>query len=188
MDTPKAQKVWVDEVIINNFGPISIAMTQDGLIAVSIKQSLSEFVIAMKGIVQEDIIIEKERTATLTQQIREYFDGSRREFEVVIPWRIFPLFQQEVLKIVMTIPYGEVRTYGNIARQLGKPGAGQAVGNANAHNPIPLIIPCHRVIGTDGRLHGYSAPGGLETKAWLLKLERKYGKNTYDSLPLFKNS
>lgn len=80
-------------------------------------------------------------------------------------------FQQEALQVVSEIDYGRTRTYGDIARQLGKPKAVRAVGRANATNPMPIIIPCHRVLGADGRLHGFSAPGGVETKAWLLRLE-----------------
>ena len=71
----------------------------------------------------------------------------------------------------MAIPYGETRTYGEIAAQIGTPNAPRAVGRANAANPMPLVIPCHRVIGTDGKLHGYGGAGGLKTKQWLLSME-----------------
>jgi methylated-DNA-[protein]-cysteine S-methyltransferase len=71
----------------------------------------------------------------------------------------------------MAIPYGHVTTYGDLARQLGVPRAARAVGRAQATNPMPLVIPCHRVIGSDGGLHGYGAGDGLQTKAWLLHLE-----------------
>ena len=86
-------------------------------------------------------------------------------------WSVLTPFQAEVLQAVYTIPYGRLLTYKDIAEQIGKPGAVRAVGRANATNPMPIIIPCHRVLGADGKLHGYSAPGGLETKAWLLRLE-----------------
>jgi methylated-DNA-[protein]-cysteine S-methyltransferase len=75
------------------------------------------------------------------------------------------------LRAVHAIPYGRLSTYGEIAAQIGNPKSVRAVGRANATNPIPIVIPCHRVIGSDGKLHGYGAPGGLETKAWLLRME-----------------
>ena len=81
-------------------------------------------------------------------------------------------FQRSALRAVAAIPYGETRTYGEIAAQIGRPQAPRAVGRANATNPMPLVIPCHRVIGTDGKLHGYGGRGGLKTKQWLLDLEK----------------
>ncbi len=80
-------------------------------------------------------------------------------------------FQIEALQKVYEIEYGRTLTYGDVAKQLDKPGASRAVGRANATNPMPIIVPCHRVLGSDGKLHGYGGPGGLETKAWLLRLE-----------------
>lgn len=105
------------------------------------------------------------------RQLSAYFAGELRQFDLPLDWECMRPFQQAVLRAVYAIPYGEVRTYAQIAAQIGKPGAVRAVGTANARNPLPLVIPCHRVIGSDGSLHGYAAPGGLETKAWLLKLE-----------------
>ncbi|HEY9075495.1 MAG TPA: methylated-DNA--[protein]-cysteine S-methyltransferase [Anaerolineaceae bacterium] len=104
-------------------------------------------------------------------QLSAYFAGELRQFDLPLDWERMRPFQQAVLRAVYAIPYGEVRTYAQIAAQIGKPGAVRAVGTANARNPLPLVIPCHRVIGSDGSLHGYGAPGGLETKAWLLQLE-----------------
>ncbi len=75
------------------------------------------------------------------------------------------------MQAVYAIPYGETRTYAEIAAQIGRPKAYRAVGRANATNPMPLVIPCHRVIGTDGKLHGYGGGNGLPTKEWLLKME-----------------
>jgi methylated-DNA-[protein]-cysteine S-methyltransferase len=82
-------------------------------------------------------------------------------------------FQAKALQTVYAIPYGETRSYGDIAAAIGQPRAARAVGRANATNPMPLVIPCHRVIASDGSLHGYGGPGGLRTKAWLLDLERQ---------------
>lgn len=101
-------------------------------------------------------------------QLAEYFEGKRQSFEL----KLAPNgtdFQLEVLQALQTIPLGETRSYRDIARQIGRPDAVRAVGAANARNPLPIVIPCHRVIGADGSLTGFG--GGLETKLFLLELE-----------------
>lgn len=103
-----------------------------------------------------------------TEALSLYFAGRLRQFS--LPLR--PLgtpFQQAVWRQLLQIPYGETRSYGELARSLGKPGGARAVGMANHHNPISILIPCHRVIGADGNLTGYG--GGLEMKCFLLRLE-----------------
>ena len=108
----------------------------------------------------------------MVYQIKEYLTGKRRKFELTIDWLVLASdFQRDALKAVFSIPYGQTRTYAGIAAQIGHPQAFRAVGRANATNPMPLVIPCHRVIGTDGKLHGYGGKGGLKTKEWLLKME-----------------
>ena len=102
------------------------------------------------------------------RQLREYLDGSRRDFDLPLSLHGTP-FQIAVWAALRQIPYGEVRSYGDIARAIGKPGAARAVGMANHRNPIAIIIPCHRVIGADGSLTGYG--GGLDRKRFLLTLE-----------------
>ena len=103
--------------------------------------------------------------------LQAYFAGKRRTFPLPIAWETLPRFKRRVLQAVAAIPYGETRTYGQIAAAAGSPGAARAVGGAVAHNPMPIVIPCHRVVGHDGSLHGFSGPGGLTTKARLLQLE-----------------
>jgi methylated-DNA-[protein]-cysteine S-methyltransferase len=101
-------------------------------------------------------------------QLHEYFDGKRRNFEL----NLAPTgtrFQLAVLAALQTIPYGETRSYRDIAEQIGRPQAVRAVGAANGRNPLPIVIPCHRVIGADGSLTGFG--GGLEAKRLLLQLE-----------------
>ncbi len=105
-------------------------------------------------------------------EVAEYLEGQRRKFSIPIDWSILTSdFQRSALRAVMAIPYGETRTYGQIAAKIGYPGAPRAVGRANATNPMPLVIPCHRVVGSDGKLHGYGGYGGLGTKQWLLNME-----------------
>jgi methylated-DNA-[protein]-cysteine S-methyltransferase len=107
-------------------------------------------------------------------QIKEYLLGKRHQFELRIDWSVLASdFQRNALRKVFAVPYGETRTYAEIAVQIRHPQACRAMGRANAANPMPLVIPCHRVIGSDGRLHGYGGKGGLMTKAWLLKMERE---------------
>lgn len=102
-------------------------------------------------------------------QLEEYFAGTRRRFE--IPLELSGTsFQMKCWRALMEIPYGESRCYSEIARRIGSPGAARAVGMANHVNPIPIIVPCHRVIGRDGSLTGYA--GGLEMKKWLLEHEK----------------
>jgi methylated-DNA-[protein]-cysteine S-methyltransferase len=102
-------------------------------------------------------------------QISEYLAGERKEFSIPLSMEGSE-FVLKVWKEMAAIPYGEVRTYGELAKAIGRPGAARAVGQACNRNPIPLIIPCHRVVGTGGRLTGYA--GGLGLKERLLELER----------------
>lgn len=102
------------------------------------------------------------------QSLESYFAGRLRSFSLPLAPRGTP-FQQAVWAQLLQIPYGETRSYGALARALGKPGAARAVGMANHCNPISILIPCHRVIGADGSLTGYG--GGLDMKRYLLKLE-----------------
>jgi methylated-DNA-[protein]-cysteine S-methyltransferase len=103
------------------------------------------------------------------EQLDAYFEGERREFDLELDL-VGTNFQRRVWEALLTIPYGETRSYGEIAEQIGSPSAFRAVGLANGHNPIGIIVPCHRVIGANGSLTGYG--GGLERKRILLQLER----------------
>lgn len=101
-------------------------------------------------------------------QLGEYFAGQRRDFELELD-SAGTAFQREVWSALLTIPFGETRSYGDIARQIGKPSAVRAVGAANGRNPLLIIAPCHRVIGASGSLTGFA--GGLQAKQFLLALE-----------------
>jgi methylated-DNA-[protein]-cysteine S-methyltransferase len=103
-------------------------------------------------------------------ELRDYFQGSRTRFSVPMTLRGTD-FQRAVWRALGEIPFGETRSYGDLARALGRPGAARAVGMANARNPLSILIPCHRVVATGGGLSGYA--GGQAAKRWLLQHERK---------------
>jgi O-6-methylguanine DNA methyltransferase len=116
------------------------------------------------------------------QQILEYLHGQRRRFDFAIDWDSLLPFQRRVLQLTYDIPYGQTCTYAELASLAGSPKAARAVGRAQAANPMPLVIPCHRVVGTDGSLHGYGGPGGIRLKAWLQELERIGPSEAHSSL------
>jgi len=110
------------------------------------------------------------------KELTEYFAGRRKGFSIPLDMR-GTFFQKQVWEALLDIPFGETRTYGQLAKQLGKPNHSRAIGAANARNPVSIIVPCHRVIGHSGNLTGFA--GGLAAKAHLLALERS-------QQPLFK--
>ncbi len=117
---------------------------------------------------EPDWIFNEKPFADAMRQLEEYFDGDRRDFD--LPLRLDGTdFQLQVLDELQKIPYGETTSYGDIAKRIGRPRASRAVGAANGRNPIPIVVPCHRVIGTSGDLTGFG--GGIDTKEALLRLE-----------------
>ena len=105
------------------------------------------------------------------QQLQVFFEGNSKSFSLPLAWGSVSGFRRDVLQVVAGIPFGDLKTYGEIAKIVGKPGAAQAVGAAVGSNPWLIVVPCHRVIGSDRKLHGFSATGGLDTKTWLLRHE-----------------
>ena len=117
---------------------------------------------------EPDWIFNEKPFAAVRQQLEEYFTGERKDFD--LPLHLSGTdFQVQVLQELQRIPYGETTSYGDIAKRIGRPKAMRAVGAANGRNPIPIIVPCHRVIGSSGDLTGFG--GGLDTKEALLRLE-----------------
>jgi O-6-methylguanine DNA methyltransferase len=105
------------------------------------------------------------------KEILEYFEGQRKKFGMPLDLSCATPFQQRVYQTMLAIPFGQVHTYRWLAEKIGNPKGLRAVGHANGRNRWPLVVPCHRIVGSDGRLTGFSAPGGLELKAELLRLE-----------------
>ncbi len=139
-------------------GNMAIIEEDDKIIAIEINQPIKE------DIMQKDTPLLKETE----EQLLEYLEGKRKVFQVPLNPK-GTKFMKEVWTALQEIPYGETKTYGQIAQRIGKPKAARAVGMANHRNPIPIIIPCHRVIGSNGKLVGYAL--GMEKKEFLLTLE-----------------
>lgn len=164
--------VWVGDSRDTPLGSVWVGVNSRGLVAVEIRpESLEQWVLGLGKRLGAATLYEPERVAVFIQQIEAYLSGELRSFSLPIDWSLMTPFKEQVLRATVAILYGETRSYGEIAAQVGRPGAARAVGRAEATNPIPLVIPCHRVIGADGSLRGYGGAGGLETKSWLLQLE-----------------
>jgi methylated-DNA-[protein]-cysteine S-methyltransferase len=161
----KAEKRYVSKWIDSPVGRLRLVGTNDGLAAILWENDPPRRV--RLNIEGEDhshpVLVEAER------QLNEYFAGRRTAFELKLDFA-GTSFQRKVWNALLTIPFGQTRSYGQIAEQIGSPSAMRAVGAANGRNPISIVAPCHRVIGATGKLTGFA--GGLETKAYLLSLER----------------
>ena len=165
--------VWIGKIENTPIGPLWVAVSERGLAAVEFQDSQERFTHLVKSLGFKQVIFGPNKVAEASRQIFEYLNGERKAFDLQIDWDVMTPFQEKALRATYAIPYGQMTTYQEIARKVGKPKAARAVGRAEATNPMPLVIPCHRVVGTDGKLHGYGAPGGLETKTWLLQLEKR---------------
>lgn len=164
------QKIWTGKLTESPLGVIWVAVSDQGLVSVSYGNEASDLA-RRRGFVEPQLSFE--RTSQALQQIEEYLQGERQKFTLSIDWTGLTPFQKQILEATCNIPFGETTTYKALALQAGKPRAARAVGRAQALNPMPLVIPCHRVVGTDGGLHGYNGPQGVQTKAWLLAMERR---------------
>ena len=151
-------------------GPVSL-MAGDGGLEKVVFSPLMAFKQSLSGVDDQPSLAGMEVISTLLAELSEYFFGLRKSFSVPINWDVMTRFQKDVLQLTIEIPFGDVRTYGDIARQLGKPGASRAVGTSLARNPMPLVVPCHRVVGSDYKMRGFAGPDGIKTKVWLLELE-----------------
>ena len=145
-------------------GTLTLVATDEGLAAILWENDRPNRVPLNLDAEEHDhpILVETER------QLREYFDGRRTEFALTLDLS-GTAFQRKVWRALSTIPFGETRSYAEIAKQIGKPTAARAVGAANGRNPVSIVTPCHRVVGSTGQLTGFA--GGLEVKARLLGLE-----------------
>jgi methylated-DNA-[protein]-cysteine S-methyltransferase len=145
-------------------GKLKLVASKKGLVAILWENHNPRRVVLgnLRDDDRQPILVETER------QLKEYFEGKRQDFSIPLDIRGTP-FQKSVWEALLAIPFGETRSYGQLAKQLGSPRAMRAIGGASGRNPLSIVVPCHRVIGSSGKLTGFA--GGLEAKAQLLKIE-----------------
>ncbi|MGW3648611.1 methylated-DNA--[protein]-cysteine S-methyltransferase [Streptomyces sp. NPDC000878] len=169
----RQQVVWA--VVGTDIGPLLLAATHEGLVNVvfhatePVREKTVERLASRLG----GEPVEAPGSPLLAEAIRQfaaYFAGERHDFELPLDWSLISGFNRQVLReLASGVPYGAVVGYGDLAGRVGQPGAAQAVGAAMGANPLPVVVPCHRVVESDGGLGGFG--GGLETKRKLLALE-----------------
>jgi len=155
-------------------GPLTIFVTPGGVIRLSYPdEPIDRHVEELAARVSPRLMAAPERTDDVRRQLDGYFGGTRREFDVAIDWRLLRGFRGDVLRATATIPFGQVSSYREVAAAVGSPNAYRAAGNALGSNPVPIVVPCHRVLHVGGGLGGYT--GGLDRKRFLLRLEGVLG-------------
>ncbi|MFE0176443.1 methylated-DNA--[protein]-cysteine S-methyltransferase [Streptomyces sp. NPDC059002] len=165
--------VWA--VVASDIGPLLLAATGEGLVAVVFHatDTVRDKALDRLGARLGAELVEAPGSPLLAEPIRQlaaYFAGERRDFELPLDWSLISGFNRQVLReLAAGVPFGTVVGYGDLARRVGQPGAAQAVGLAMGANPLPVVVPCHRVVESDGGIGGFG--GGLETKRQLLALE-----------------
>jgi methylated-DNA-[protein]-cysteine S-methyltransferase len=151
-------------------GPLTVVVTPRGLVRLSYPgERISAQLEELAERVSPRILEAPERTDTVRRELDEYFAGDRRAFDVPIDWRLVRGFAGDVLRATAQIPFGSVSSYREVAAEAGSPNAYRAAGNALGSNPVPIVVPCHRVLHVGGGLGGYT--GGLDRKRFLLRLE-----------------
>ena len=148
-----------------------MAIRKYKVIAIDFGVDENDFIVQVEKQFDAPVYFGPDETEMALEQVQNYLDGQLTNFDLITDISILTDFQQQVLQATQQIPRGRIATYMDIARKIGKPKAVRAVGQALGRNPIPIVIPCHRVVASNGSLGGYSGGGGLETKAKLLKLE-----------------
>ena len=157
------------DVTDSPIGPLLVAATDRGLCRVSFDAEPERSAEALARTHGLRVLRAPRALDAARRELDEYFEGRRREFDLAVDLTALPPFQQLVLDELQRVAYGNTDTYGGLAARIGRPRAARAVGGALNRNPVPIVVPCHRVVGSGGRLVGYA--GGLERKEALLQLE-----------------
>jgi methylated-DNA-[protein]-cysteine S-methyltransferase len=157
------------DVVDSPLGPLYVAVSQAGLCSIEFDPEPELETEQLARVYGPRIMASKRQTDGVRRQLDEYFDGRRRRFELPVDLRLARDFGRRVLAELVQVPYGELTSYGELAARAGHPRAARAVGTVMNRNPVPIVVPCHRVVGSTGALVGYG--GGLDRKLTLLRLE-----------------
>jgi methylated-DNA-[protein]-cysteine S-methyltransferase len=150
-------------------GPLLVAATEKGLCGIAFDPDPEKEIERLARLHGVRVLRSPRPVDEARRELHEYFEGRRHEFDLAVDLSGLPAFQQSVLAELRRVGYGQVDTYGGLAVRIGKPRAARAVGGALNRNPVPIVVPCHRIVGSTGSLVGYA--GGLERKQLLLNLE-----------------
>jgi O-6-methylguanine DNA methyltransferase len=150
-------------------GTFYVGATDRGVCSVVFQRDFEDFAVTLDP--KARLVRDPAALADAVTRLRAYFDDPTRPLDMPVDLSERSPFHREALRLVQRIPAGTVWTYKQVAEALGRPRASRAVGQAMAHNPVPIIIPCHRVVGSSGSLTGYGGGGGIATKRWLLHME-----------------
>ncbi len=157
------------DVVETPIGPLLVAASPAGLAAISFDDDPDHHLERLARIAGPRVRRSARAVEPTRRELDEYFEGRRRSFDLALDLRALPAFTVAVLEELARVPFGETTTYGELAARVGRPRAARAVGTVMNRNRIPIVLPCHRVVGSTGSLVGYA--GGLEVKARLLELE-----------------
>jgi methylated-DNA-[protein]-cysteine S-methyltransferase len=157
------------DVVDSPIGPLFVAASDRGLAAISYDTRPEEQLERLARIAGPRVLRSPRSVDETRRELDQYFAGKRRDFDLSLDLRALPPFTVSVLRELARVPYGETTTYGELASRVGRPRAARAVGTVMNRNRIPIVLPCHRVVGSTGSLVGYA--GGLDRKTALLRLE-----------------
>jgi methylated-DNA-[protein]-cysteine S-methyltransferase len=157
------------DVVESPVGPLFVAASERGLLRISFDPAPDDQLERLAAVVGPRVLRAPRRVDPIRRELDEYFDGHRRAFDLTIDLRGVTPFSERVLGELARVPFGETATYAQLAARAGNAKAARAVGTIMNRNPVPIVLPCHRIVGANGSLVGYG--GGLERKEMLLRLE-----------------
>lgn len=165
--------IYLDVIEAGFLGKLGLAVSPRGLLRVRMFVTGKKDFLSLNQAYQDgECVFDSQRTHPFRSQLIQYLRRERKVFSLPIDWGSYTPFQEAVLKETLAIPYGETRSYGEVAAAIGRPKASRAVGQAEKRNQVPLVIPCHRVIGSDGSMTGYGGSENTDLKARLIAFEK----------------